>query len=448
MKTKTISLYFQVHQPIRLKQYRFFDIGNNDYYYDDYLNESIINRVATNCYLPANKILLKKLKQHEGKFRVAFSLSGVLIDQLKLYTPEVLESFKELAQTGMVEFLSETYSHSLISLQNKDAFLSEVKKHSDLIKSTFGLKPTTFRNTELIYSDSIGESISQLGFKTILTEGVERILKWRSPNYVYQHPTVPDVRLLLRNHKLSDDIGFKFGDIKWEEWPLTSSKYVKWIRESDQCDVINIGLDYESFGEHQKAHSGIFKFLEELPDEALNYGDIRFSLPSEVANENKPKADFSAPDPVSWADQERDTSAWLGNEMQKEAFNKLYALSEKTERCDDIKLKKDWGYLQTSDHFYYMATKFFSDGEVHAYFNPFNTPYEAFINYMNVLNDFKIRLERSIKNKKIKANVPIEDILKDIIGNNKIDRRSLKEALSKMQEDLEKPATKKEHSFG
>ncbi|WP_291862427.1 glycoside hydrolase family 57 protein [Marinilabilia sp.] len=394
---KTVCLYFQVHQPFRFRRYRFFEIGNDHYYFDDYTNESILNKIAANCYLPANKLLLKLIKQHKGKFKVAFSITGVAMDQFKLYAPEVLDSFRALADTGDVEFLAETYAHSLVALKDEDAFRQQVTMHRDMVEELFGQIPEVFRNTELIYSDHIGDMVARMGFKAMLTEGAKHILGWKSPNFLYCNAINPRLKVLLKNYKLSDDIAFRFGDKGWHEWPLTSSKFAGWLNQLDKKEeVINLFMDYETFGEHQPRESGIFEFLEYLPKEILKHKSLQFATPSEVVSKHQVVAPVNVPNPVSWADEERDLTAWLGNEMQQEAFDKLYALLPKMNKCADSRLKKDWNYLQCSDHFYYMCTKFFSDGDVHAYFNPYETPYEAFINYMNVLSDFSIRLNAAV----------------------------------------------------
>ncbi|MBP7510255.1 MAG: alpha-amylase [Prolixibacteraceae bacterium] len=394
---KTICLYFQVHQPFRYRRYRFFDIGNDHYYYDDYANETILQKVSRECYLPANKILLEAIKKHKGKFKVAFSLSGIALEQFELYAPEVLVSFKELANTGCVEFLSETYSHSLVSLKSKDLFLSQIIKHDNLIEKYFGFRPQVFRNTEMIYSDEIGNMISEFGFKGMLTEGAKHILGWKSPNYLYNNAINPRLKVLLRNFKLSDDISFRFSNSSWSEYPLTTEKFTNWILKSDpKEEVYNIFMDYETFGEHQKESSGILNFLREMPNTAIKTKSLQFSTPSEVIENLQPVSMVHVLYPISWADEERDLSAWLGNDLQEEAFNKLYALQGRIEKCNDEELLKDWDYLQISDHFYYMCTKFFSDGEVHKYFNPYESPYEAFMNYMNVLSDFALRLDKLV----------------------------------------------------
>lgn len=390
---QTILLYFQVHQPFRLKDYKFFDIGNDHYYYDDYLNESIMRKVAEKCYLPANTILLDLINKYAGKFRFAFSISGIALDQFELYAPEVLDSFKKLADTGHVEFLSETYSHSLVSLKNKEEFRLQVEKHRQKIKSLFNIEPKVFRNTELIYSDEIGAMVYDLGYEAMLTEGAKHVLGWKSPNYLYTNAINQKLKVLLKNFKLSDDIAFRFSDKTWNEYPLTTDKFVGWLNDLDKNDeLINLFMDYETFGEHQWAETGIFEFLKALPATVFKNSNISFSVPSEIVKEYQPIGSVSVPNPVSWADEERDLTAWLGNPLQEQAFNKLYSLLAKLRKIDDPVLNKDFDYLQVSDHFYYMATKFFSDGDVHSYFNPYDSPYEAFINYMNILSDFEIRI--------------------------------------------------------
>lgn len=394
---KNICFYFQVHQPFRFRRYRFFDIGNDHYYYDDYTNESILSKISNKCYLPANKLLLEMLKKNKGQFKVAFSISGIALEQFKLYAPEVIESFQELAKTGCVEFLAETHAHSLVALKDKEEFQLQVKKHSDTIEELFGQKPTVFRNTELIYSDDMGEMVADMGYKAMLTEGAKHVLGWKSPNYLYCNARNPRLKVLLKNFKLSDDIAFRFGNKNWSEHPLTADKYIDWLKSLDAKDeIINLFMDYETFGEHQWEETGIFKFLENFPKEALKTGEFKFSTPSEVAQKLQPVAAIQVPYPISWADEERDLTAWLGNELQEEAFNKLYSFLPKIRKCTDRKILADWNYLQTSDHFYYMCTKYFSDGDVHSYFNPYATPYEAFINYMNVLSDFAIRLNSAV----------------------------------------------------
>jgi alpha-amylase len=391
---KSVCLYFQVHQPTRLRLYRFFDIGKDSHYYDDFANRTIFKRVAQRCYQPMNDILLQAIKRNKGKFKVAFSISGSALEQFERYAPEVLDSFRELAATGCVEFLSETYYHSLASLRSPAEFKLQVNKHKEMIQNLFGVTPTAFRNTELIYSDEIGSMVHDLGFNTMLTEGARHIMGWKSPNHIYSNDIAPKLKLLLRNYPLSDDIAFRFSNKAWNEWPLTTEKYVNWLNQADG-EIINLFMDYETFGEHQSESTGIMEFMSHLP-EAVLAGGLKFVTPSEAASKLKPVADLSVPEPISWADEERDLSAWLGNELQQDAFNKLYSLTEKLSIINDGTLWADFGHLQESDHLYYMCTKFFSDGEIHQRFNPYDTPYEAFINYMNVLSDFIIRVNEAL----------------------------------------------------
>lgn len=398
---RAICFYFQIHQPFRYRRYRFFDIGNDHYYYDDFANESIMRKVADRCYLPANRLLLDLINQYKGEFKIAFSISGLALDQFELYAPEVLDSFRALAETGQVEFLSETYSHSLVALKNKDLFIQQIQEHDALIEKYFGQKPTVFRNTELIYSDEMGQTVADLGFKAMLTEGAKHILGWKSPNYLYVNALNPRLKVLMRNFKLSDDIAFRFSNREWNEYPLTADKFVRWMNAKEEDEIFNIFLDYETFGEHQWAETGIFNFLEMLPGEALKSGKLQFATPSEVADKFQPISVVNVPQTISWADEERDLTAWLGNQLQNEAFAKLYELADRIGQVNDPALLKDWKYLQASDHFYYMCTKFFSDGEVHKYFNPYENPYEAFINYMNVLNDFGLRLDKVVPTREV-----------------------------------------------
>ncbi len=397
---KSICLYFQVHQPNRLRQYRFFDIGKNSHYYDDFTNRTILRRIAQKCYLPMNELLLQQIEEQKGAFKVAFSITGTALEQFDRYCPEVLDSFKKLAATGCVEFLSETYYHSLSSLASESEFKHQVAKHKDAIEKYFGVTPTTFRNTELIYSDSIANMVGDLGFKTILTEGAKHVLGWQSPNYLYKATTKKNQKLLLRNSGLSDDIAFRFSNKGWENWPLTTDKFVSWLKSGDG-EIVNLFMDYETFGEHQAASTGIFDFMKYLPAAVLADGEFEFVTPARAARKHKPVAPLCIPDAISWADEERDTSAWLGNELQNEAFNKLYSLSEKLAILNDAELWSDFGHLQESDHFYYMCTKYFSDGAVHKYFNPYDTPFEAFINYMNVLSDFMLRVDQALEDKNL-----------------------------------------------
>ncbi|MDR1348047.1 MAG: glycoside hydrolase family 57 protein [Prevotellaceae bacterium] len=422
---KTICLYFQVHQPFRLKRYRFFDIGKDHFYYDDFSNRSILRKVAEKCYLPTNQLMLDLIKAYGKQFKIAYSLSGIVIEQMEQYAPEVIESFKKLAKTGCVEFLGETYSHSLASLQNSKEFEEQVKLQTSLIRKHFGQNPTVFRNTELIYSDSIGKRVADMGFKAMLTEGAKHVLGWRSPNFLYTNAIEPRLKILLKNFRLSDDIAFRFSDKNWHEWPLTAEKYVSWLNDTDEKDeVINLFMDYETFGEHQNKATGIFDFLRELPNKIFANGKFEFKTPGEAAESHQPVSPIHVQYPISWADEERDLSAWLGNEMQDEAYSKIYQTGEKVLKTKNENLIKTWRSLQTSDHFYYMCTKWFSDGDVHIYFNPYDTPYEAFINYMNVVSDFEILVDNAS-------------------GNSKSVKKTEKPAAEKIKPKAEKTSVKK-----
>lgn len=392
---KTLCLYFQVHQPYRLRQYRFFDIGKNHDYFDDFANKTIMARVASRCYIPANRLMLELINKYDGAFKITYSISGIALEQMEQFAPQALESFQELAKTGHVEFLSETYSHSLSSLISPRKFRDQIKVHVNAVEKHFGQKPKAFRNTELIYSDTIGEMVAGMGFATMLTEGARHILGWKSPNYIYVNALNPKLKLLLRNFRLSDDIAFRFSNKSWGDWPLTAEKYAGWIAGAlEKDDIVNIFMDYESFGEHQPASSGIFDFLKAMPGMILNHTNLEIMTPSQAAAKHQPIAPLNVPYAISWADEERDISAWLGNELQQEAFNNLYKIEDLVRDSNDPDLQRDFRRLQASDHFYYMCTKFFSDGDVHKYFNPYDTPYEAFINYMNVLSDITLRASK------------------------------------------------------
>lgn len=412
---KNICLYFELHQPVKLRRYRFFDIGNDHYYYDDYANESNINRLAHTCYLPANRILLDLIKKYKGKFSVAFSISGTMLDQLKLYAPEVIDSFKELAKTKHVEFLAETSAHSLAVLRNPEEFKRQVAQQVKNIEDTFGQVPVVFRNTELIYSDYIGELVSQMGFKAILSEGAKQVLGWKSSNYLYCNAVEPRLKVLLKNFSLSDDIALRFSNQAWDSWPLTADKFKSWLDGVPANEeVVNLFMNYEVFGGVHSQESGILSFLGSLPQVVLSDKDYAFTTPSKAASSLQPVSAIHVPNATSWVDEERDVTAWLGNEMQNEAVDKLYNLVPLVEKCTDQSLLKDWQYLQSSDHFYYMGTKFFSNG-ARAYANPYQTPYEAFINYMNVLTDFAQRLRQSVPS----ANVEVETLQKTISQQQK-----------------------------
>jgi len=396
---KSLCFYFQVHQPFRLRKYQIFDIGKSTAYFDDAKNQQILQKVANKCYLPTNNLMLSLIEQFEGKFKIAYSISGVAIEQFEQYCPEVLESFMDLADTGCVEFLDETYYHSLAWLNSKSEFRHQILQHRRLMKSLFNCEPKVFRNTELIFNNEIAKFIEDMGYEGIVAEGADHVLGWRSPNYVYRPKTANRIKLLLKNYKLSDDIAFRFSDKNWKEWPLTTEKYVSWLN-SVQGDTVNLFMDYETFGEHQWRDTGIFNFMKHLPEEVLKAG-YEFKTPSETIN-YPIVAELDIHNLVSWADVERDISAWVGNKMQDAAMHELYKIESAILKTNDTKLLEDWRKLQTSDHFYYMCTKWFADGDVHKYFNPYNSPYDSFITFMNVLQDVTRRLhtveQNTIKN--------------------------------------------------
>ena len=392
-----ICMYFQVHQPYRLRNFRIFDIGTKDSYFEtssdtDLNNKRVFNKVAEKCYLPANKMFLKLLKKYP-EFKISYSLSGVFMEQAEEFMPEVLESFQELAATGQVEILSETYYHSLSFLHSKSEFKSQIELHKKKIKEVFDVTPKIFRNTELIYNDEIGKIVEELGYKGILAEGADKILHDRSPNFLYKAHGTKDLKLLLKNYKLSDDIAFRFSEKSWSECPLTAGKYGSWIKCLDgNAEIVNLFMDYETFGEHQWEDSGIFKFLEKFPEEIFKSSDNSFLTPSEAVKTLEAHDSLSFPYYISWADTERDLSAWYSNPIQKDAMEKLFLIERQILGSHNQQIIQDWRRMTTSDHFYYMCTKYFADGDVHKYFNPYDTPYDAFITFMNILNDIQLRL--------------------------------------------------------
>jgi alpha-amylase len=387
---KNLVLYFQVHQPKRLTNLRFFDIGTSNPVYQNNIDRQIIERISRECYLPTNNLLLKLIRKNP-EIRLSFSLSGVIMDQFEMYAPEVLESFKALAQTGSVEFLSETYYHSLACMLPGKEFEIQVLKHAEKLYEHFGVRPSVFRNTELIYNDEIGRKVSRLGYMGVITDGVERVLQGRTPNHVFQHPEQEGLKILLRNYRLSDDVAFRFSA---EGKMLTSEKYLSWLNGlPSHEEVVTLAMDYETFGEHQKKETGIFKFLEETLTKLAKSKTFQMMTPSQAMISTKAQSILNVPYFISWADQERDLSAWLGNEMQRDAFDTLQALEFDVKNCNDPAILETWRNLQTSDHLYYMSTKKGGDGTVHNYFSPYPSPYEAFINFMNVLTDFSLRVK-------------------------------------------------------
>jgi alpha-amylase len=382
-----ICVYAQVHQPYRLRRYRLFDIGERPFF-DDELNAELVQRVSRKCYIPANRALTELVERGDADFRVALSLTGTVVGQLERWAPDALESFQRLVATGKVELLGETYHHSLSSLVRRDEFEAQVELHRDMLRRTFGVTPTVFRNTELVWWDNLAPTVASLGFRAALVEGADHVLGWRSPNYVYGAESHPDLRLLPRNYRLSDDVGFRFSSREWDGWPLTAERYASWLAEAPG-DSVHLYIDYETLGEHQWEDTGIFDFLHHLPGEAAARG-LRFVTPSTLA-ERDPVATLSFPHPTSWADIERDLTAWLGNRIQLSAHERLYDLRDAVLETEDPSLIADWRRLTTSDHVYYMCTKWFADGDVHAYFNPYETPYDAFVSFMNAAQDLEQR---------------------------------------------------------
>lgn len=407
----SVCFYFQVHQPYRIKRYRIFDVGHDHEYFNDRSdkdinNEKIFHKVAKKCYLPTNALLLELLKKHP-EFKASFSLSGVFMEQMEEFSPETLKSFQKLVATGRVEILDETYHHSLAFLYSKEEFVRQVELHRAKVKKLFGITPTAFRNTELIYNNELASFVEGMGYKAIIAEGADHLLGWRSPNFLYRSPGTSKIKTLLKNYRLSDDIAFRFSSQSWADWPLTSEKFAQWVNDvNGNGNLVNLFMDYETFGEHQWEHTGIFDFMRALPGELLKHPDNDFVTVTEAAKRYPVVGEFDAHNYVSWADVERDLSAWLSNGMQNEAMANIYALEKDVLKTGDKKIIEDWRKLQTSDHFYYMCTKWFSDGDVHKYFNPYDTPYEAFIAFNNVLHDLRLRIVEALNKPKQKAKQP------------------------------------------
>ena len=391
----SVCLYFEVHQPIRLNRFSVFSIGHGDsskFYFNQKLNQEIFTKVAKKCYLPTNNLLLDLINRTDGKFRISFSLTGTFVEYCNEFMPEVIDSFKELFKTGAVDMIEETYYHSLSSLYDElDEFEEQVKLHRQLIKQLFNYKPKVFRNTEAIFDNRIAKKVAEMGYKGIITEGTEKILGWRSPNYLYKLINV-DIKTLLRNYTLSDDVGFRFSARMWKDYPLTADKFSHWISRS-QGDLVNLFMDYETFGEHHWTETGIFDFLTRFPEEVLKHEHLDFVTVGEAVERYEPVGEIDVPWAVSWADEDRDVSTWLGNDMQTACFNELKNIGHKIKEKGDTNLLETWRKLQTSDHLYYLSTKGLADGDVHAYFSPYDGPYDGFINYMNVLQDLKQKLD-------------------------------------------------------
>jgi alpha-amylase len=395
--SKSIVLYLHAHQPWRLRNYTIFDAASSHNYFDTddrdaNANRRVLEKVATKSYIPTNGRLIELLNKYPD-FKLNLSITGLLLEQLELWQPDVLRSFQELINTGRVEIAAETYYHSLAFFYDRDEFERQVNMHKDKIERLFGQSPTVFRNTELAYNNDLAKWADEAGYKGILAEGWDPILGWRNPNYLYRPVGTSNIKLMLKNYQVSDDIAFRFGDTNWKEFPLTADKFTHWLNETNDAEIFNLFMDYETFGEHQWEDKGIFDFLEHLPDKWLVVDGNSFLTFSEALDGHEVKDEIDMPNTVTWADTERDLTAWTGNSMQGQAISDLYALKERIMASDDLKLIDDWRRLQTSDHFYYMCTKWFNDGDVHAYFSPYNSPYDAFINFMNVYQDLVWRLK-------------------------------------------------------
>lgn len=394
--SKSIVLYLQVHQPYRVRHYSILDAGVNHNYFeaayeDGTSNERILNKVAQKSYIPTNNRLLELINSHP-EFKLTLSLTGTIMEQLQRWSPDALESFKALVQTGRVEILAETYHHSLAFFKSRNEFEAQVQMHADKVWEVFGVKPTAFRNTELAYNNDVAYWADNAGYKAVLAEGWDPVLGWRSPNFVYEPVNTENVKLLMKNYKLSDDIAFRFSNSDWEGYPLTASKFSSWLNDNKDADIFNLFMDYETFGEHQWDHTGIFDFLMNLPGQWVKYEGNGFMTVSEAADAYPAKDRIDCPHVTTWADSERDLSAWLGNSIQCAANDAIYELENLIISSDDLELINDWRRLTSSDHLYYMATKWFGDGEVHAYFSPYDSPYDAFISYMNAYHDLRYRI--------------------------------------------------------
>lgn len=394
--SKAIVLYLHVHQPYRIRHYTVFDAGTDTNYFDAIYdaktnNERIIHKVAEKSYIPTNKKLLELLERHP-EFKISLSITGTVLEQFEKYSPATLKSFQDLVATGRVEIVGETYHHSLAFFYSLAEFEMQVTMHRQKVEQLFNQTPKVFRNTELSYNNDLAYWADRAGYKAILSEGWDPVLGWRSPNFVYRPTYTNQIKLLMKNYKLSDDIAFRFGDRDWAEWPLTAEKFTHWLTETGEATNFNLFMDYETFGEHQWSESGIFDFLEHLPASWLQTEGHTFMTVSEAADAFDPVDQIDTPQTTTWADTERDLSAWTGNPMQKQALEALYGLQTNVIKSGDLTLIEDWRKLQTSDHFYYMCTKWFNDGDIHAYFSPYDTPYEAFMNFMNSFHNMKLRL--------------------------------------------------------
>lgn len=402
----SVCPYFHVHQPYRVKRYRVFDIGRDTEYFNDNSdcdlnNRRIIEKVADKSYRPMNALLAELLEQHP-QFRFALSFSGTALDQFEAYTPDVLESFQKLVATGRVEILADTYHHSLAFFYSLPEFERQVAQHAKRIKELFGYSPQVFRNTELSYRNDLAEWCDKNGYLGIMAEGWDRYLGWRSPNYVYQPAGTNRIKVLLKNYKLSDDVAFRFSNQGWESWPLTAETYAEWIhRHHGDGETINLFMDYETFGEHQWADTGIFNFWRALPERLLEHPDTSFKTPTETVLSYAAVGVFDVPEILTWADTDRDLTAWTGNDIQRDALHSIYKMETDVMSTQDPLLIETWRKLQTSDHFYYMCTKWWADGDVHAYFSPYESPYDAYVAFMNALSDLQLRVHYALEQAKV-----------------------------------------------
>ncbi|MFV0522514.1 MAG: glycoside hydrolase family 57 protein [Mangrovibacterium sp.] len=433
---KAICINLQAHQPFRFRRYRFFDIGNDHYYYDDFANETTMQKAANATYLPTNKILLELLKRDDINFKINLTLSGLAIEQFEMYAPEVLDSFKALAETGKVEFIAAPYSYSLSSIKSPSLFKKEVAQQCDIINLHFNQKPQVLCNTEMIFSDDIALLAEEMGFEGVLTEGAKHVLGWKSPNYLYTSTESPNLKVLMRNFQLCDDLSFRFSNQSWSEFPLTAEKYVEWMNGNPKDEVINLFLGYEVFGGFQTENTGIFEFLKALPLIVERDSNYRFATATEAMNELKPKSAVSVPYPISWSNEERDISIWTGNVLQNDAIDKLLSLETRMKRVHDYALNRDWNCLQACNHFYLMGKMFYIKLNPHLPYHGFDSPYDAFINYMNILSDFEIRLNTFAPESKGEEEI---DLLNKLLEDKELEIKKYKRELNR----LKKRTTKK-----
>ncbi len=416
----TVCPYFHVHQPYRVKRYQVFDIGNDNQYFNDSSetdlnNRRIIEKVADKSYRPANRVL-KELLDNHPEFRFALSFSGTALDQLEAYAPDVLESFQDLVSTGRVEILADTYHHSLAFFYSVPEFERQVSLHARRIKRLFDVTPRVFRNTELSYRNDLAKWCEDNGYLGIMAEGWDKYLGWRSPNYVYQPAGCERIKVLLKNYKLSDDIAFRFGNQGWTSWPLSADTFSSWVNaHHGDGQTINLFMDYETFGEHQWEDTGIFNFLRALPEVLMRHGDTSFRTPTETILAYDSVGTYDVPDVLTWADTDRDLTAWTGNNIQRDALSKIYALETDVMSTKDSALIETWRKLQTSDHFYYMCTKWSNDGDVHAYFSPYQSPYDAYIAFMNALSDLQLRIQHAVSKLLVPDQLEIESVEEEVV---------------------------------